>query len=865
MEKAFALDPQSIAEQLQTDLKNGLSTQEAQSRLQKYGANVLKEEKGKSPFLILLSQFSSFLIVILLFASAISFFLGEFIDAGMIMAIVILNAIVGFVQEYRVEKTIQQLKKLVTSNSLVYRDGQLQQIPSSNLVPGDLIILEEGQKVPADIRLVSVINLQTNEASLTGESTPVIKDFQTLSGEVIVAEQKNMLFSGTSVVSGKGTGIVISTGMQTEIGKIANLVSKEKEELTPMQQKLNKLGALIGKIVLVIAAIIGIEQIIFEQNIINAFLSAIALAVAAIPEGLPAVITISLALGTKRLLSQKALIRHLPSAETLGSTDVICADKTGTLTEGEMSVVEVFGDNKKLLMEVGILASNARLSGDSPRGEAGKVVGDPTEAALIRGAYQNGINQNELITKYPRVQEIPFTSDRKMMTTILKNEGDYLITSKGATEVILSHCTKIEKNGQIIPLDETQRQEILKINDQMAGNALRVLAFAYQKTEKLNEKEAEENLIFLGLQGMKDPPREGVREAIATCQKQSGIKVIMITGDYLLTAEAIAKEVGIIGESITGAELEKLTDEQFAAKVESIGIYARVNPEHKIRIVKALKSHGHQVAMTGDGVNDAPALKAADIGVAMGITGTDVAKEASDMILLDDHFTTIVQAVKEGRAIFDNIRKFVNYLLSSNIMEVMVISIAVILGSGHLPLLPIHLLWINLVTDGLPALALGVDPARKDIMSLPPQKFREQIAGGRFLGPLIAVSVLLTAAILLIFMIYEKDPIYEQTMVFSAIVLYEMLRIIAIRSEYKLSFFSNKYLVGAIFTTLILQILILYAPLSFAGLSLQEVFKVQPLSLKDWLLLGSVGIFLLFAMRIIVIKPIFKFIHSLDK
>lgn len=857
MEKAFAQSPEAIAQNLQTDLKNGLTSTEAESRLQKYGANVLKGEKGKSPLLILISQFSSFLILILLAASGVSFLLGQFIDAGMIMAIVILNAIVGFVQEYRVEKTIQQLKKLVTSNSFVYRDGHLQQIPSSNLVPGDLIILEEGQKVPADIRLASVINLQTNEASLTGESTPVTKDPSPLSEDAIVAERINMLFSGTSVVAGKGTGIVVGTGMQTEIGKIANLVSKEKEELTPMQLKLNKLGGLIGKIVLVIAAIIGIEQLIFQGNIINAFLSAIALAVAAIPEGLPAVITISLALGTKRLLSQKALIRHLPSAETLGSTDVICTDKTGTLTEGEMSVVETFGDNKKFLMELGILASNARLSGE-------KVIGDPTEAALIRFATENGIEQQELITKYPRVQEVPFTSDRKMMTTIME-DGEKLVASKGATEVILSYCTKIEKEGKIIPLDDAQKQEILKINDQMASNALRVLAFAYKRGEKIDEKDAENDLIFLGLQGMKDPPREGVKEAIETCQKQAGIKVIMITGDYLLTAQSIAKEIGIVGESMTGTELEKLTDEQFAQKVEQIGIYARVNPEHKIRIVKALKLHGHQVAMTGDGVNDAPALKAADIGVAMGITGTDVAKEASDMILMDDHFATIVSAVKEGRAIFDNIRKFVNYLLSSNIMEVMVISVAVILGSGHLPLLPIHLLWINLVTDGLPALALGVDPPRKDIMSLPPQKFREQIAGGRFLGPLVVVSVLLSAAILAIFLIYEKDPIYEQTMVFSAIVLYEMLRIFAIRSEYKLSFFSNKYLVGAIFTTLILQLMILYAPLSFGGLSLQELFKVQPLLLKDWLLLGGVGVFLLFAMRIIVIKPIFKLIHSLDK
>ncbi len=878
MEKAFQKTAEEVSRELKTDLKKGLSSSEALNRLKKYGPNTIKEEGGKNPFAIFTSQFTSFLIIILFAASIISFALGETIDAALIMAIVILNGIVGFIQEYKVEKIIQQLKKLVTTDIQVLRDGLLQKIPSSQLVPGDLIVLEEGQKVPADIRLSEAFNLETNEASLTGESTPVSKDIKTLGDKTILADRVNMLFSGTIVSTGRGIGIVTATGMTTEIGKIAHLVSVEKEQLTPMQEKLNNLGKTISRIVLVIAALIGIEQFLFGQNVLNSLISAIALGVAAIPEGLPAVVTISLAFGTKRLLKQKSLIRNLAAAETLGSTDIICADKTGTLTEGEMKVTHIYvnhtviaseakqsqnmdkiasssttprNDNTALekILTYGLLASNARISGD-------KIIGDSTEAALVKAATDNGFNQETLLNSHPRISEIPFSSNRKMMSVLVRSDNKNILISKGATETILEKCTKIEINGTVESLSEEHKKKILEVQNNFANEALRVLAIAYGSEEK------EESLIFLGLQGMIDPPREGVREAIETCQKQAGIRVIMITGDHLLTAEAIAKQIGIEGRSITGEDLDKISDEKFQKDVEEISIYARVNPEHKIRIIKALKAHGHQVAMTGDGVNDAPALKAADIGIAMGITGTDVSKQASDMILLDDHFTTIVSAVKEGRAIFDNIRKFVNYLLSSNIMEVLVISFAVILGGGHLPLLPIHLLWINLITDGLPAIALGVDPPRKNIMDLPPQKFREEIVGGRFLGPLIVVSVLLTAAILAIFLIYEKDPIYEQTMVFTSIVLYEMLRIIAIRSEYKLPFFSNPYLIIAITGSLILQLIILYLPLSFAGTSLQELFKVAPLHIQDWLLLIGIGLFLLFAMRILIVKPIFNWFRS---
>lgn len=857
MGKAYLKSIDQIAGELRSDLQKGLTQDEVEIRLQKYGQNVLKEQKGKSAAFILLSQFRSFLIIILFFASIISFVLGEALDAALIMAIVVLNGVVGFIQEYRVEKTIQQLKKLVTVNANVYRDGVLQQIPSSNLVPGDLIVLEEGQKVPSDIRLIQVFNLETNEASLTGESTPVSKDLKILPGDTILADRKNMVFSGTSVSCGKGVGVVVSTGMDTEIGKIAKLVSKEEERLSPLQDKLNNLGKLIGRIVIVVAIIIGIEQILTGQNLLNSLISSIALAVAAIPEGLPAVVTISLALGTKRLLKQNSLLRNLAAAETLGSTDVICVDKTGTLTAGVMEVTQVYtgqsllrsdseyseSDSVKKLLTYGLLASNARMSKD-------KIVGDPTEGAIVKAALDYKLNQEDLLTSHPRTFEIPFSSSRKMMSVVVSKDNDDLIISKGAAEVILNKCSMIEIDGQVRPLEEKDKENILKTHTDMASGALRILAVAYGRGNK------EENLTFLGLIGMMDPAREGVREAIEVCQNQSKIRIIMITGDHLLTAAAIAQKIGILGKSITGKQLEEMSDEEFAKQVEQINIYARVNPEHKIRIVKALKSQGHQVAMTGDGVNDSPALKAADIGIAMGITGTDVSKEASDMILLDDHFTTIVSAVKEGRAIFDNIRKFVNYLLSSNLMEVMVISISVLLGGGHLPLLPIHLLWINLVTDGLPAIALGVDPPREHIMKLPPQSFREEIVGGKFLGPLLIVSILLTLAILGIFFIYEKDPVYEQTMVFTSIVFYEMLRIIAIRREYKLPFFSNIYLVFAIAISLLLQLVILYLPVKMGTLTLQELFKVHPLNIVDWGLILGIGIFLFFMMRFLVKRPL---------
>jgi P-type Ca2+ transporter type 2C len=864
MEGFYSKSLEEIAKELNTNLQKGLTSQEAEKRLLEYGPNALKEKGGKNPLVLFFKQFTNFLVIILIIAAIVSFLLGERIDGAMIVAIICINAVVGFIQEYRVEKAIEHLKRLVSSETEVYRDGQLMQISSHDLVPGDLMIIEEGQRVTADIRLIQTINLQTMEAPLTGESTPVNKNTTSLSGEIAIADQQNMLFSGTTIASGKGMGIVTSTGMKTEIGKIAHLVSAEKDPQTPMQQKLNRLGSFIGKLILVVAAVVGAEEMFFGgQNIIDAFISAVALAVAAIPEGLPAVVTISLALGTRRLLKQKALVRNLPAAETLGSTNVICSDKTGTLTEGKMSVRQIFvndhtliefGSEAQKILKMGILASNARQVNNS-KGE--KIIGDPTEAALISAAIESGINQNQLITEYTRVLEVPFSSIRKMMTIAVKDQDKQWVISKGATEVILNHCTKIEKDGEIKDLTDVDRKRILSINEQMAGDALRVLAFAQKWISQASEKNAESDLVFVGLQGMMDPPREGVKDAIEVAQKQAGIRVIMITGDHLLTAQAVAREIGVLGKSITGEELSQLSDDEFRSQVEDIGIYARVDPEHKIRIVKALKENGYQVAMTGDGVNDAPALKAADIGVAMGITGTDVSKDSSDIILLDDNFTTITSAVREGRAIYDNIRKFVNYLLTSNLMEVLVIFLAVIFG-WPLPLLPIHLLWINLVTDGLPAIALGVDPPRANIMSFKPQIFKEEIISVKFLKMIIFISSVLTIAILGIFAFTKGDIIYGQTMVFTAVVLYEMIRIVVIRQEYHLPFFSNKFLTLAILTSIGLQFFIMYTPFTIFGTSLQTLFRIQALNLADWVILIGVGVILLLVMKIFENRIIYK-------
>lgn len=860
MEQYYSLSSQDTVLKLQTDPKNGLTTQEASNRLKKYGPNTLRKDGGKSVFSIFLSQFTNYLVIILIAAALFSYFFADLVDAAMILVVVFINSVAGFIQEYRAEKAVTGLKKMVITKTTVTRGDQFLEIPSEELVPGDLVHLEEGQKVPADIRILSAINLFTIESALTGESMPVEKTNETLPIGLLLADQKNILFAGTIISCGKGTGVVVATGMKTEIGQIAKLVSSEAKPVTPMERKLNSIAKKIGLVVLVLSVLVAVGETATGMHLIQAVISATALAIAAVPEGLPAVVTISLALGARRLFKQNALIRNLPTAETLGSTDVICVDKTGTLTEGVMEIIQVYYDNKihhlgkdipkneelRKIFEVALLASNAKRSGE-------KIMGDATEAALLLMAEKHDIDQLKLIEKYPRVFEVPFNSQRKMLTTLSEDGGGTIVAAKGAPEAILNCCSYVEINGKREALTAQKREEILKVNNQMADGALRVLGVAFKNASSTNKKNLEEDLVFLGLQGMIDPPRDGVKEAIETCQKTAGIRVVMITGDHLLTAKAIGEQIGIRGQYITGEELDKLSDSELDGIVESVAIYARVNPEHKLRIVKALKNHKHQVAMTGDGVNDAPALKVADVGIAMGITGTDVAKDASDMILLDDHFNTIVSAVKEGRTIYDNVRKFIIYLLTSNFDEVLLILATIILG-WPLPLLPLHLLWINLATDSFPAIGLSVDTARKNIMEISPKHFSEDILTWRLFKTVAIIGILVSLVSLVIFGVYKEKLVYAQTMVLTSMVVFDLLRVYVVRSQYKLPPLSNNLLTVSIATSFGLLLTILYLPLEIGGTSLQTLFKIQPIQPIDWILILGSGLILFVLMRLLVIK-----------
>ncbi|MFH0867693.1 MAG: HAD-IC family P-type ATPase, partial [Candidatus Woesearchaeota archaeon] len=691
--------------------------------------NEITQGKKISPIKIFLNQFNSVVIYILLFALAVSIFLGETVDAIVIGAIVVANAVLGFIQEYKAEKSIDALKKLASLKATVIREGKEKDIDAKLLVPGDIIKLETGDKLPADCRIYELVDLQAQEATLTGESTPVKKELTVLAEKTPLADRINMAFSGTIITNGKGHAIITSTGMQTEIGKIATLIEEVKPELTPLQKKMNTLGKKIGIAVVIISIIVFLAQLFKDPVILGhltslqfleflkgsreIFLTAIALAVAAIPEGLPAVVTIGLAIGIKRMVKRNALNRKLPSVETLGSTTVICTDKTGTLTKNEMTVKKIYANSKiidvtgsgyekkgeflfnnkkintneiELLLKIGALNNDASLTD-------GNVIGDPTEASLIVSSAKAGLKKEVLEKEHNRLDEIPFSSERKIMTTIHDFDNEKLAFVKGAPEVVLGLCTSIYENGKIHKLTEAKKKDILQINKEFGNDALRVLGFAFKTV--MSKDRAEKNLTFVGLQGMMDPPREEVKEAIKKCKK-AGIKIVIITGDHEITAKAVAKEIGIEGRSITGAELEKIKEKDLEKYVEEIVIYARVNPEHKIKIVDALKKKGHVVAMTGDGVNDAPALKKADIGIAMGITGTDVAKEAADMILLDDNFASIVNAVEEGRGVYDNIRKYFSYLISGNIGEVMIIFLSIIFG-WSLPMTATQILLINLV------------------------------------------------------------------------------------------------------------------------------------------------------------------------
>lgn len=883
--KSYQSETGSILSDLKTAPDQGLSSTEAENRLKQYGRNELQAGKRLNPFKLFLSQFQDALIIVLLIAAGVSFGLafiekdGSFKESLLIIVIVIAIALVGFFNEYKAEKTVEALKKLVGFKARVRRGGKVMEVDALELVPGDIVVLEAGQKIPADIRLLEVNELSVNEASLTGESLPVSKNIAVIQKDVSLGDQKNMLFAGTFITSGSGLGVIIGTGQKTEIGKIADLVNSVEAEATPMQQKLDDLGKKLGYFIAAICALVFV--IVFflvpESNdkglahhFIFAFTAAVALAVAAIPEGLAFVVRISLALGARRMAGRNALVRKLSAVEALGSTDVICSDKTGTLTKGEMTVRSLYvngsvgtvtgtgysteGEVKfnppaggvppslQQLLELGVLCNNATLRGST-------VLGDPTEGALYPVAAKGGIDKESLLAQYPRLSEVPFTSERKLMSTVHKSPQSYLMATKGAVEITLDCCTQyLDEKGKPQKLTPEVKKQILQVNQQLSTQALRVLAFAMRdsKTQLKGAAQVERDMTFVGLQAMMDPPRTEVIEVIHRVTVEAGMRVIMITGDYIETAKAIAAEIGIKGEALSGTELDAMSQEDFDKRVEDISVYARVNPEHKIRIVQALKKKGHQVAMTGDGVNDAPAIKAADIGIAMGITGTDVAKEAADLILLDDQFLTIINAIEEGRGIFDNVRKFVNFLISCNIAEVITVVIGIVLFKDLL-LTAAQLLFINIVTDGLPAVALGSDPAQGDVLRSKPKRFQEAIVSKRVWVEIVIFGLIMSVALVGQYWYNHthESHLAAVSAAFTAMVIYEIVRLVDIRTDYKIKWFSNSWLSVALVSSLLLHLSVLY----FSPLA--RYFDVGPLMASDWLIMAVGSVVLLIIMKLL--------------
>jgi Ca2+-transporting ATPase len=825
---------------------DGLRSEEAAKRLEKYGHNELVAKGKRSLLAMVIDQFRDFMILILIAAAVVSGFVGELADTIAILVIVILNAVIGVVQEYRAEKAMEALKQMAAPVARVLRDGSVSSIPGSEIVPGDLVLLEAGGIVPADMRLTEAAVLKIEEAALTGESVPVDKHTRVLHEALLpLGDRSNMVFKGTVVTYGRGTGVVVGTGMGTELGKIATMIQEEEEVKTPLQKRLTVFGKKIAVAVLFICAFIFGVGLLRGEAPVLMFLTAVSLAVAAIPEALPAVITISLALGARKMVEHNALIRKLPAVETLGSVTYICSDKTGTLTWNRMTVEEVYANGTKFksddpeIERFDHLLKALALSNDALPHSNGDIIGvsgDPTEIALWRVAREHGFLKADLEKEHPRVAEIPFDSERKCMTTFHRWPGGYMAFTKGGVDVMLEKAVNVLTERKLAPLDA---DEVSRVNDRMADQGLRVLAVAArlwnEVPDDLSPEHVEQGLTLLGLTGMLDPPREEVRQAVSLC-KSAGIRPVMITGDHPLTAQSIARRIGIIedgGAVMTCRDLEKISMEVFEDRVEDIRVYARMIPEQKLKIVKALQDKGQCVAMTGDGVNDAPALKRADIGIAMGITGTDVSKEASHMILLDDNFATIVNAIQEGRMIYDNIRKFIKYLLACNSGEVWTLFLAPILGLP-LPLQPIQILWMNLVTDSLPALALAVEPAEGEVMNRPPRDPRESIfAHG--LGVFCIWVGLLMAAVCIGVQHLELANGNDrwETMVFTVIVWGQLTTALAVRSEkvslFKLGLFTNKAMLGAVLSGVLLQLAVIYVP------SLNPIFKTDPLTAGELL------------------------------
>ncbi|WP_244971224.1 calcium-translocating P-type ATPase, PMCA-type [Vallitalea guaymasensis] len=861
MAKYYSMDVDNVAADLDVNISGGLDSKEVSKRQTKYGPNSLKEKQGKTLFKMIIEQFSSFIILILIAASILSISIGEVVDGIVIIGIVILNAALGIIQERKASNALKALKEMAAPRAKVIRDGKISSIDSKELVPGDIVELEAGDYIPADIRLTESINLKIDESALTGESVAVEKDAKILLDEQSqIADRLNCAYMSTIVTYGRGKGIVVGTGMETEIGKIASMLNEAVSEETPLQKKLDAFGKLLGIVCIIVCAIIFVLGLLRNQPFIEVLMTSVSLAVAAIPEGLPAVVTVVLAMGMQRMIKRHAIMKRLGAVETLGSTTVICTDKTGTLTQNKMTVVKVFdgtnhwevsgtgyktagditsgGKDNKLLDKMfmaGILCNDSRLKDE-------EIIGDPTEGALIVLGAKAGYDRDELNNRYPRLKEYPFDSDRKLMSTLHNVEGTFTMFTKGAPDVILSRCKGIIIDGKPQPLTKEHKDEISEVNENFAKNALRVLGFAYKEVNEDVQLENEENdLIFVGLTGMIDPPRQEAKDAVKLC-KDAGIRVVMITGDHIVTGSAIAKQIGIIDseeQAMEGAQINDYSEVELKEKVKTTSVFARVSPEHKVRIVEAVRSNGEVAAMTGDGVNDAPALKKADIGIAMGITGTDVSKEAADMILTDDNFASIVDAVEEGRIIYSNIRKFVGFLLSCNIGEILIIFIAMLSG-WQVPLVPIQLLWINLITDSFPAFALGLEKGEKGIMNVKPRNPKEPIVDRQMGIALAFQSIGLTIAVLVSYQLgfilagdVDSDTklTIARTLCFVTLIIGEMLRAYSARSEtlsiFKMNFLGNKYLNYSVLIAILLLIGVVYIPV------LQPVFRTFPLDITQ--------------------------------
>ncbi len=859
----YQLNEKEVFSQLGSSAK-GLADDEAAKRLEKYGYNELVEAKRTSQFHLFFQQFKSALIAVLLAATMISALLGEALDAIVIFSIVVLNAFLGFFQERKAERALEALEKISAPQATVIRDEKQKIIPAREIVPGDVILLKVGDKIPADCRVIEEMNLKCDESILTGESAPVEKTSARIKEAAAAAERPNMVFSGTSVVYGRCVAVAVATGMNTEFGRIAKLL-QTREDPSPLQQKMAVLGKQLGVMVLLISSAVFLAGVSLGGNILQMFLTSVALAVAAIPEGLPAVVTITLAAGLQKMAGRNAIIRKLPAVETLGSTTTICSDKTGTLTANEMTVRKIFVSGKvidvtgegygaegkflaekrtediELLLKTGLYCNDADLENR---------IGDPTELALLVSAGKAGLEDGR--KKYRRYDEIPFESVRKLMSVACSIENKRFAFTKGAVESVLEKCSHIYRNGKIRKITKGEKDVILEANNGFASSALRVLAFAFKELGS-KEKLAEKDMVFVGLQAMIDPPRAEAKDAIERC-KQAGINVVMITGDHKETALAIARELKITGsegKALTGEELDRLSDKEFSSIAEEISVYARVSPEHKVRITEALKKNGHVVAMTGDGINDAPALKKADIGIAMGVTGTDVTKESSDMVLADDNFSSIVAAIEEGRGIYDNIRKFIYYLLSANVGEVLIIFVAIVIGlftgSAILPLVPVQLLWVNLLTDGLPALALGVEPKEAGVMKRRPRKPKDNVLNRHSIGLILLVGALFASATLLLF--YSELPSgikHARTVSFTTIVVTELFIALSMRSSQplaKIGVLSNKKLLLAIAASFVLQLAVIYVPVFDA------IFETTELAFSDWIPIFAVSLAILLVLE----------------